>query len=39
MFSLKVDDDIELALLEDHHAQLDYDLIDRNREYLSEWMS
>lgn len=39
MFSMKVDDEIELALLEDHHAQLDYDLIDRNRDYLGEWMS
>jgi ribosomal-protein-serine acetyltransferase len=38
MFSLKVDDEIELALLEERHAETLFELTDRNREHLREWL-
>lgn len=38
MFSLKVDDEIELGLLEERHAQAVFELTDRNRVYIREWL-
>jgi ribosomal-protein-serine acetyltransferase len=38
MFSLKVDDDISLALFEDRHSERLYSLVESNRAYLREWM-
>ncbi|HEV2889922.1 MAG TPA: GNAT family protein [Frankiaceae bacterium] len=38
MFSLRVDDEVELELAEMHHAQELFDLTDRNREHLAPWM-
>ena len=38
MFSLKVDNEIELGLLEQRHAQLLLDLTVQSREHLREWM-
>lgn len=38
MFSLSVDHDIELCLLEERHAEAVFDLVDQNRAYLREWM-
>lgn len=39
MFSLKVDEDLQLDLLKESHAQAFFTLIDHNREYLAEWVS
>ncbi len=39
MFSLKVDDEIELGLFEERHAQTLFTLTDQNREYLREWLA
>lgn len=38
MFALRVDDEVEIELAEDHHAQAIFDLTDRNREHLGPWM-
>ena len=38
MFSLRADDDVELELAEEHHAQAIFDLVDRNRAHLAPWM-
>ena len=38
MFVLKVDDDLELRLLEHRHAQLLFDLTIRNREHLRAFL-
>ena len=38
MFALKVDDEIELELAEEHHAREIFELTDRNREHLAPWM-
>jgi len=38
MFSLTVDDDIKLSLLEERHAEALFAVIDANRAYLREWM-
>ncbi|MGM0422255.1 MAG: GNAT family N-acetyltransferase [Pseudomonadota bacterium] len=38
MFSRKVDDDLELILLQEQHAPPLFDLVDRNREHLREWL-
>ena len=37
MFSFTVDDDIELRLLEKHHAEELFELVDRNRDHLGRW--
>lgn len=38
MFSLRVDDEVEIELAEEHHAQETFDLVDANREHLGAWM-
>lgn len=38
MFSIRVDDEVELELAEEHHAQSTFDLTDRNRDHLRPWM-
>jgi ribosomal-protein-serine acetyltransferase len=38
MFSFRLDDDSELRLLEERHAEALFALTDRNRAYLREWM-
>jgi len=38
MFNLKVDEDIELRLLEEKHVGELFALIDRNRDHLRPWM-
>ncbi len=38
MFTIKVDDEIELGLLEERHAPALFELTDRNREHLREWL-
>lgn len=38
MFTLRADDEVEIELAEDHHAQATFDLVDRNREHLAPWM-
>lgn len=38
MFTLRVDDEIELGLFEERHAQALFELTDRNREHLREWL-
>src|SRR5689334_22880492 len=38
MFSLKVDGEIELGLLEARHAQALLDLTEASREFLREWL-
>ena len=38
MFTIKVDDEIELGLFEERHAQALFELTDRNREHLREWL-
>ncbi|MEY8349043.1 GNAT family protein [Bacillus cereus] len=38
MFKLRVDDDIELQLLEKHHKEELYELIDQNRNHLRRWL-
>jgi ribosomal-protein-serine acetyltransferase len=37
MFSHRIDEDIELRLLQDRYAEELFALVDRNREYLREW--
>jgi ribosomal-protein-serine acetyltransferase len=38
MFSYRVDDEIELRLLEERHAETLFALVDANRAYLREWL-
>ena len=38
MFRLKIDDDLELQLLEERHAEELFALTDENRDYLREWL-
>ncbi|GAF11518.1 ribosomal-protein-L7p-serine acetyltransferase [Bacillus sp. JCM 19046] len=38
MFSFKVNDQIELELMQHHHKGELYDLIDSNRQHLRQWM-
>lgn len=38
MFSHKINDEMELSLLELHHAGELYYLIDRNRDHLKQWL-
>lgn len=38
MFTLKVDHDIELQLFQIHDAEKLYQLVDRNRNHLREWL-
>lgn len=38
MFSLRADDEVELELAEEHHADELFALTDRNREHLTPWM-
>ncbi|MGG2063992.1 GNAT family N-acetyltransferase [Bacillus sp. S14(2024)] len=38
MFTLRVDDEISLQLLEKQHKDELYELVDRNREYFREWL-
>lgn len=38
MFTLRVDEEIELQLLEKHHKDELYELVDSNREHLREWL-
>lgn len=38
MFTLKVDNEIELQLFQLHHATELFDLVDRNRMHLRQWL-
>lgn len=38
MFTYQLSEDAELRLLEAHHAQELFDLTDRNRNYLRQWL-
>jgi ribosomal-protein-serine acetyltransferase len=38
MFSLRVDDEIELGLYEERHAPALFDLTDRSRAHIREWL-
>jgi ribosomal-protein-serine acetyltransferase len=38
MFSFRVDNDIELRLLEERHAEEFFTLIEENREHIREWI-
>ncbi|MGH9768353.1 MAG: GNAT family N-acetyltransferase [Blastocatellia bacterium] len=38
MFSLKLDDGLELRLLEERHAEAVFAVVDRNRAYLRQWL-
>lgn len=38
MFAYRIDDELELKLLEGRHAESGFALVDRNREHLREWM-
>jgi ribosomal-protein-serine acetyltransferase len=38
MFSLKLDDELELRLLEERHAEAVFAVVDQNRQYLREWL-
>lgn len=38
MFTLRVDDEIELQLLEKHHKEELYQLINQNRNHLRRWL-
>ena len=38
MFKLKVDDEIEIRMLEESDAETVFALVDRNREYLRQWL-
>jgi len=37
-FSLKLDDGLELRLLEERHAEAVFVVVDRNRAYLRQWL-
>lgn len=38
MFSYKVSDDIELKMMQAHYAQDVFNLVDKNRDHLREWL-
>lgn len=38
MFTYKIDDDYELRLLEPRYAQMVFNAVERNRDYLSKWL-
>ena len=38
MFKLKVDDEIELRMLEETDTETVFTLVDRNRDYLRQWL-
>jgi len=38
VFSLKVEDGLELRLLEERHAEAVFAVVDRNRGYLRQWL-
>ncbi len=38
MFSLKLDDGLELRLLEERHAEAVFAVVDQNRAHLREWL-
>lgn len=38
MFSFKVDEDISIELMQQHHKQELFDLIDKNRVHLRKWL-
>jgi ribosomal-protein-serine acetyltransferase len=38
MFALRVDDEVEIRLLEERHADELYGLVDVNREHLRPWL-
>ncbi|NRD76641.1 GNAT family N-acetyltransferase [Bacillus sp. BRMEA1] len=38
MFSFKVDEEISIELLQQHHKEELYELIETNREYLRKWL-
>jgi ribosomal-protein-serine acetyltransferase len=38
MFSYRVDEEISIELLQQHHKEELYDLIDTNREHLRKWL-
>lgn len=38
MFSLRIDDELELRLLEERHAEAFFAVIDENRAHLREWL-
>src|SRR3954447_24680503 len=38
MFTLKVDHEIELQLLQPHHSSKLFQLVEENREHLREWL-
>ena len=38
-FTLKVDDELSLRLIEPHHAQELYAVVDANREHIGRWMA
>ena len=39
MFLHKVDDEVELGLLQQHHSQQLFTVVDQNRAYLREWLN
>ncbi|MYL18814.1 GNAT family N-acetyltransferase [Halobacillus litoralis] len=39
MFTMHVDDDVELSILEPKHADALFELVDRNRSHLGMWLS
>lgn len=38
MFSFRVNDSISLELLQQHHSEEIFKLIDNNREHLRQWL-
>jgi len=38
MFAYRIDDDLELRMLEERHAQALFEVIDRDREDLRTWL-
>lgn len=38
MFSFRIDDDLELRLHEEHHAEALFALVDKNRDHLGPWL-
>lgn len=38
MLSFRINDDIELCLLEERHTEMSFALVDRNRSHLRTWM-
>jgi ribosomal-protein-serine acetyltransferase len=38
VFSLKLDDGLELRLLEERHAEAVFAVVDQNRQYLRQWL-